>query len=173
MSAGNTSKTRVFGALSPRGRRRAAGFTIVELLSVVSIIGLLAGLGIPKLHSLQEKARIARAIGDIRAIQIDLMAIEAQSSPLPATLADIGRGEMLDPWGAPYQYLNFSTADTKGNGDPAGARKDKFLKPLNSTFDLYSMGADGETSASLSSGKGRDDIVRANDGGFIGLASRF
>ncbi|MEP6574260.1 MAG: prepilin-type N-terminal cleavage/methylation domain-containing protein, partial [Gemmatimonadota bacterium] len=81
-----------------RGFRRA-GFTIIEMLAVMSIIGFLAGIGIPKLHNTLKVANNARAIGDIGAIQTDLEAIEASSTPLPATLAAIGRGTMLDPWG--------------------------------------------------------------------------
>ena len=55
---------------------------------------------------------------------------------------------------------------------PAGARRDRFLVPINSTFDLYSQGKDGNSVPPLS-GPGADDIVRGNDGGFIGLGSRF
>lgn len=152
---------------SPEAR---AGYTIVELLAVMVIIGMLAGLGIPKLKQVVEKARTARAIGDIRSVQIDLMALEAQGAPLPADLSGIGRGGMLDPWGRPYVYFPF---DTTAHGNPPGARRDRFLVPLNSTFDLYSVGADGSTALPLTANPSRDDIVRANDGGFIGVASQF
>ena len=57
-----------------------------------------------------------------------------------------------------------------GNGH---ARKDKVLKPLNSDFDLYSVGPDGQTQASLTSSVSRDDVVRARDGAFIGTAAEF
>jgi general secretion pathway protein G len=145
------------------------GFTVVELLAVMVIISLLAGFVIPKIRSVVEKARIARAIGDIRAIQADIMAFEAQDQPLPPGLAAIGRATILDPWGRPYIYNPFPP---NANGVPSGARRDRFLVPLNSTFDLYSMGPDGSSVAPLS-GPGADDIVRANDGGFIGVGSTF
>ena len=45
--------------------------------------------------------------------------------------------------------------------------------PINSSFDLYSMGKDGETRPPLDNPRSKDDIVRAKDGGFIGLAERF
>lgn len=146
------------------------GFTIIEMMAVVMIIGVLAGLGIPKLREAVERAKVARAIGEINAIQWDLMAIESQNQPLPASLAAIGRGGMRDPWGYPYVYFPFPT---NRRGHPVGARMDRFLVPLNSTFDLYSVGKDGSSAAPLSAPMSQDDIVRANDGGFIGQGKDF
>lgn len=59
---------------------------------------------------------------------------------------------------------------TCGSGKP---RKDHFLHPINSDFDIYSMGKDGDTVAPLTAKKSHDDIIRANDGGFYGLAANF
>lgn len=146
-----------------------SGFTLIEMLAVMAIIGLLAAFGIPKLRQVVQQARTARAIGDLRAVQTDLMAIEAQGQPLPADLSGIGRAGMLDPWGNPYVYNPFNPA---AHGVPAGARRDRFLVPVNSTFDLYSMGPDGNSVPPFS-GPGSDDIVRANDGGFLGVAAKF
>ncbi len=61
-------------------------------------------------------------------------------------------------------------ASTCGSGKP---RKDHFLHPINSDFDIYSMGRDGDTVAPLTAKKSHDDIIRANDGGFYGLAANF
>jgi general secretion pathway protein G len=52
-------------------------------------------------------------------------------------------------------------------------RKDRFLVPINSDFDLYSMGKDGESVPPLTAQKSRDDIIRANDGAYIGPAYAF
>jgi general secretion pathway protein G len=61
-----------------------------------------------------------------------------------------------------------------GGGGPDGQpRKDRFLVPINTDFDLYSVGRDGESVPSLNAVKSRDDVVRAANGAFIGLASRF
>jgi general secretion pathway protein G len=60
-----------------------------------------------------------------------------------------------------------------GGGSPAKARKDRFLVPINTDFDLYSMGKDGKSVAALTAAASRDDVVRAANGAFIGLASRF
>jgi general secretion pathway protein G len=52
-------------------------------------------------------------------------------------------------------------------------RKDKNLVPINSQYDLYSKGPDGESLAPLTAKKSQDDIVLANDGGFVGRASDY
>ena len=64
--------------------------------------------------------------------------------------------------------MNFADA-----GKKAKQRKDHSLHPLNSTYDLYSMGKDGDSKAPLTAQASRDDIIRANDGGYIGLASGY
>lgn len=141
------------------------GFTLVELMAVSAIIAAVATLAIPRIHDSIEKARVARAIGDIRAIASDL---DAQDT-LPDNLSTIGRSGLLDPWGNNYAYLKFD----KTKGVPTGARRDRFLVPINSGYDLYSMGADGDSKAPLNAKASLDDVIRAMDGGFIGLASRF
>ena len=152
----------------PAAGPRARGFTIIELLAVMVILGILAGLAFPKLQTVINQARTARAIGDIKALQTDLMSFEAGGQPLPADLAAIGRGAMLDPWGNPYVYYPFPPGPGAG-----GKRKDRFLVPVNSTFDLYSLGPDGASALPFTALSSQDDIVRANDGGFVGLARNF
>ena len=140
------------------------GFTLIELLLVVAIIGVLASLAIPAIHQTINQARIAKAIADIRTIQGEIGALDT----LPTSLAAIGRDTYKDPWGTPYVYTKIQ--GTKGNGS---FRKDRFLVPLNSDFDLYSMGEDGDSKPPLVVNVSHDDIIRANDGSFIGLASRY
>ena len=53
------------------------------------------------------------------------------------------------------------------------ARKDRFLVPINSDYDLYSMGPDGGSVPPLTAALSRDDIIRANNGDYFGLASGF
>jgi general secretion pathway protein G len=93
---------------------------------------------------------------------------EMAKGALPDSLADLALDTAKDPWGHGYEYFNL--INSKGNGV---ARKDQKLSPLNSDFDLYSRGQDGDTAASLGNSKSRDDIVRARDGKFIGLAEEF
>lgn len=58
----------------------------------------------------------------------------------------------------------------KGKGK---ARKDRKLNPLNSDFDLYSLGKDGASKTQLTNKVSLDDTVRANDGAFVGLAADY
>jgi general secretion pathway protein G len=52
-------------------------------------------------------------------------------------------------------------------------RRDRFINPLNTDYDLYSMGRDGESSTNLNAKSSWDDIVRIKDGLFVGLATVF
>ena len=139
----------------------------------MAIIGVLSSLAVPRMSESIEKARVARAIGDLRTIAIELLSADS----LPDDLSGIGRDLLVDPWGRPYQYLKFPGAKGNGNGNgnppPPGARKDRFLVPINSMFDLYSMGKDGVSSPPLTASGSRDDIIVANDGGFIGPAKNY
>ena len=159
-----------------RGRRDsilAIGFTMIEMLIVLAMVGTLAAIALPMLRGAVETARVAGAIGDIGALQTDIASFEAGGSGLPNTLADIGRAALLDPWGRPYKYLKFPPDQGGGSPPPKGARRDRFLVPINSTYDLYSVGKDGESVMALTAKSSMDDIVRANDGGFIGLAVKY
>ena len=113
-------------------------------------------------------------------------------------------GNRVDPWGNPYQYLNYDPAGEveeggsesgKGKGSGGGSgkekkddsecssnsdgggkekiRKDRFLHPLNTDYDLYSMGPDGQSQAPLTAAASRDDIIRARNGNFFGQAGDF
>ena len=151
-------------------KKRLCGFTLIELLVVIAILGTLGGIAIPMYSNQIEKARIVKAIAEIAIIQKEIAAYDGEESDnfLPNTLDDIGRGNLLDPWDNPYEYLNY--ANTSNYQD---ARKDQFLKPLNSDYDLYSKGKDGESIKNLNAPASQDDIIRANDGRFIGLASEY
>ena len=114
------------------------------------------------------QAKVARSVGDITAIETDITGYEATNGQLPDALSQIGDNIYLDPWKNPYQYVNH--ANMKGNGK---LRKDRFLVPLNSDYDLYSMGADGQSVAPITASKSKDDIIRASNGAYVGLASQF
>ena len=91
--------------------------------------------------------------------------------------------KVSDPWGRPYKYLKTQGVcddKDKGNKDDKDdkekedkIRKDHSQHPLNCNFDLYSVGKDGRSNAPLTAKMSQDDIVRANNGGFVGLVSNY
>lgn len=141
---------------------------MVELLIAMAVAMTLAALAVPSILRSIDNAHAARATADIDALEADIEAYDQLNDSLPDTLADVGRGDMLDPWGHPYQYLNFANAKGKGQ-----MRKDRFLVPINSTYDLYSMGKDGQSLPPITAKVSQDDIIRASDGAYLGLASNY
>ena len=144
------------------------GFTLIELLMVALLLGLLSALVTPHYALAVERARITHAVGDISALQANLTDFRLVNGEHPTNLATGGLGSPTDPWGNPYQYLRFKGVKGKGK-----FRKNKFLVPINSDYDLYSSGPDGQSLMPLTAKASKDDIVRANDGGFIGVAEKY
>jgi general secretion pathway protein G len=136
----------------------------------MAIIATIAAIAVPIISDFTERARIARTIADVKVIESEIAVFEAQNGRLPAALAEINRGVTRDAWGRPYEYLNFAGL---GPSDNNRIRKDHNLHPLNSTYDLYSRGQDGDSRAALTARASRDDIIRANDGGYVGLAANY
>jgi general secretion pathway protein G len=147
---------------------RAQGFTVVELLIVVAIILTIVAIAVPNLLAAIDQAKVARAVGDIHTIGMAVQEYDVLNGQYPDSLAQTDYGSTLDPWGNPYQYLNFQNVKGKGK-----MRKDRFLVPINTAFDLYSMGKDGASVAPLTAKQSRDDIIWANDGSYVGPASNF
>jgi len=144
------------------------GYTIFEIAVGLAIGGIILAITVPAVQSYLDRARVAQAVTDIAQVSSTIKQYSRSKGAFPDSLADVSLDTLADPWGRPYQYFNLVTA--KGNGK---ARKDKKLNPLNSDYDLYSVGADGDSAPQLTNAKSRDDVVRARDGSFIGLASDF
>ena len=139
---------------------------MIDLLMAMVVMGLLSLIAVPTYQNAVTRARIAQAIADISEIDGHIERYRSQHFRFPPTLGDLNTAIPLDPWGNAYAYLNIEA------GVPQGmVRKDRNLNPLNSDYDLYSKGPDGETQTQLTASKARDDIIRAGNGGFIGLAS--
>lgn len=152
-------------------RVHARGFTMLEALIVTAILGTLITLLMPAFNSLMLKGRNNKAISDIASISKKIEDYFLEYGSYPDTLAEVGVTDLTDPWGNPYEYLPIFG---KNASEVAGKwRKDRFLIPLNSDFDLYSKGVDEITQKPLTPPVSWDDIIRANNGEYIGLGSKY
>lgn len=134
------------------------------------IASLLVTLAIPGYSSFTERAKVARAVGDIGSLGLAIEQFRLDNDDrIPLSLAELGIDVPVDPWGRDYEYQNIGALGA-GVG---GLRKDGQLNPLNTDFDLYSRGKDGDSKGPLNAKASRDDVVRANNGAFIGLGEDY
>ncbi len=132
--------------------RRSGAFTLVELVIVLTIIGILAGSSIYLIIGFVDDAKMERVRGDIKNVELAITAYERNnyfrpptqeqglaalvtrptSEPVPKTWRSYLKEMPLDPWGQEYQYRTPSTKSTTAK------------------YDLFSLGEDGA--------EGDDDI---------------
>lgn len=148
--------------------RRQSGLTLLELVIVVAIAAVVGFVAVPSYRSYVLRAQSSAAIADVTDIHLRIQTYLTNWGALPADLGDVHAADKLDPWGNPYVYLSFDGLHGQGQ-----MRKDKNLVPVNSQYDLYSKGPDGESRPPFTARHSRDDIVLANDGGYIGVVSEY
>jgi general secretion pathway protein G len=160
-----------FGYFNPNNR----GMTLIEVMIVVVLIGILSSIAIPTYISSREKAKIAATVAEIKILEKMIQAYNIDNNSYPETMEDIGMQTLKDPWGNPYQYLKIEDRENNGKKKKSVGkmRKNHNMVPVNSDFDLYSNGRDGKSQTPFTAKASRDDIVRANNGRFIGLVSGY
>jgi general secretion pathway protein G len=152
-------------------RHTTRGFTLVELMLGIAVIGILCAIAIPTYSKVMEAQKRGRAEAELQKISVIVLQARDGRGLLPASLDGLAGIAPLDPWGKPYQYLRLDPLVDPD--DENQIRKDHNLHPINSEFDLYSFGPDGDSNAPLTAQTSRDDILYARDGAFVGVAADF
>ena len=152
-----------------RARAREAGLTTVELTIAVAVVALLAAIAIPSAIDYRQRVLVKQAVLDIRTMQTAIEQRRSEFSGLPNNLSFIDPLP-LDPWGNPYAYLNLQSGDPGINGQ---RRRDKNMNPVNTDYDLFSLGPNGKAFAGIGDQLSLDDVIRANNGGYFGVASEY
>lgn len=156
----------VFSKYQPKDN----GFTMVELILSVVVVTLVLTMMVPAALNLLDKVKKQNTRNDLVDIQEKIDAFHRYNDRYPDNLSEVyPEGVPQDPWGSPYQYLNIADVkNTRGK-----QRKFKGRNSINSDYDLYSMGPDGESVPPLTGESSRDDIIRGYNGRFIGNALDF
>lgn len=146
------------------------GFSLIELLIAIAILSVISLIAIPSYQQYRDRVDIQSAISDLHVISSAIERYQIVNGRFPVSLNDLklSADQLTDPWGNPYQYLDITIQQGLGQ-----VRKDRNLVPINNDFDLYSKGKDGRSASPLTSALSRDDIIRANNGNFYGLASDY
>jgi general secretion pathway protein G len=149
---GPSSKFRLFARRSVVVTRRPQGFTLIEIMVVVFILGLLVTMVAPKIMGRTDEARRTKAAADLRAIQqalnlykldngryptteqgLQALVTKPQVGVIPARWNPEGYIEKVqpDPWGNAYLYLSngerYTLKSLGGDGEEGGEGKDADL----------------------------------------------
>jgi len=102
--------------MNRRKKRSQAGFTLIELMVVIVILGILAGLVVPRIMDRPEQARIQKAEVQIESLETACKLYKLDTGSYPSTLEALVSGSgrkggylekgklPLDPWGNNFQY---------------------------------------------------------------------
>lgn len=157
--------------------RRSKGITLVEVILGLAILAIVAGIAMPTFDANRKKMERSEVLAEMLEIANAIEQFFYDNASYPDSLDQVQMQDRVDSWGNPYQYLRIQGAASNGNGNGKGGlgkvRKDKNLVPINTDFDLYSMGPDGRSVGPLTAKHSRDDIVRANNGAYLGVAEDY
>jgi general secretion pathway protein G len=145
----------------------SAGFTLLELMMAITVVGILSALTVSSYRSYVDRANNATAMSDIGRMNASIAQFILDNRRVPNDLVEAGYDGMLDPWKSSYVYVPHDTRSR------VGWRMDRRLNPINADYDLYSLGKDGVSAKELTNHDSLDDVIRANGGAFIGLAADF
>jgi general secretion pathway protein G len=124
--------------------KQLKGFTLIEVMVVVVILGILAALVVPKIMSRPDDARLAKARQDIRTVEAALNLYKLDNYVYPTTdqgLEALVAKPTIPP--EPRQWKQGGYLDRLPQ-DPWG-RNYLFLQPgQRGEIDIYSLGADGQ-----------------------------
>ena len=142
-------------------RRKNGSFnkalTLIELLIAMAIVGVLSAIAVPVYTDYITDTKNATAKADIANIESQIERFRALNGRPPNNFAEASINPVpKDPWGRLYQYLRIEGVSPQ----PSGIRKDHSTVPLNSDYDLYSIGADGLTDPALTGGSIEPTRVR-------------
>lgn len=149
-------------------RQKSKAFTAIEFAVVLLIASLVYITISPAMMKMVDITKSKTTTDVIEDIQFDIDKFFKDNGRFPDSLEEVFGETPLDPWGNPYLYINH--INMKGKGQ---MRKDKNLVPINSDYDLYSAGPDGESASPLTAALSQDDIIRGRNGAFIGYATDY
>lgn len=145
-------------------RNRQSGFTIVELLIVIVVIGILAALVVTTFNGIQQKGRDTERETDIKAIHGQLEAYYAQNGLYPL-LSDVNS--------AAWRQTNMKGLDNEALRDPKGTPGTFTLAgaPATAVYSLQVYEADGTTSCTVAANCAKYTLTATLEGQINGSST--
>ena len=124
-------------------RRANSGFTLIEVMVVVVILGILAAIVVPKVMDRPDAARIVKARQDIRALESAMNLYKLDNFNYPST--DQGIQALVSKPGGSPEAKNWNQYMDRLPKDPWGNDYQYLAPGVNGAIDIFSYGADGRS----------------------------